>query len=321
MLIDLFGGWGALATTLRDRTIQFYEIVDLVDANPIRVKQRDWQSILLHLGNAKLSERTFKTPDQTLVATVHGSEAGGDHLLLHKVKREGEWLSTMNMETGEWRELEHRAAEGFLDTTVIAFLDFGNVIGLMQGSTSAPSHKALENFINGVPLVTKPVVVRALTTRAEVEKLATASGAQKIEIRLGANRAEALGQKQGRLARMFRTAAEDFGDVKITVTISVPRGGGREEERRVLREELTDLGQAMPEAAEIAKANLVFADPGGGEYSRLTEFVEHHITAKRRVPTVDDQGNAVRILSAVQVIMGASFEHGDELRRAADVQD
>ncbi|WP_432049454.1 hypothetical protein [Verrucosispora sp. NA02020] len=310
-----------MATTMRERTVQFYEIVDLVNADQVRVHQRNWQSVLLEVGNAKLDERTHTTPDQTLVGTVHGSETEGDHLLLHKVKREGEWLSTMNMETGEWRELELRAAEGYLDTTVIAFLGFGNVIGLMQGSVSAPSHKSLENWINGLQIFTRPILVRALMTRAEVERLAVASGASRIEIRLGAHKAEALSKKDGRLARMLRTAAQDFGDVKITVTISVPRGGGRDDERRVLREELSELADVMPDAAEVAKANLVYANAEGGEYVRLSEFVEHHITAKRRVPTVDDQGNSVRILSAVQVIMGASAEHEDELRRAAGVQD
>jgi hypothetical protein len=191
---------------MRERTVSFYEIVDLVDGEHVRVQQRDWNGILSRLARARVDERTWNT-DQRLVGTVHTSQVE-DHLLLHKVKREGEWLSTMNMDTGEWRQLELQAAEGYLDTTVIAFLPYGNVVGVMQGSVAAPSHKSLEGWINGLRIFTKQVVVRPLVTRAEVERLATASGAMRVEIRLGAHKLDALGTKESRLARFLRTASE-----------------------------------------------------------------------------------------------------------------
>ena len=75
----------------------------------------------------------------------------------------------------------------------------------------------------------------------------------------------------------------------------------------------------MPGAADVAKARLVYSDAGGEEYGRLAEFVEHHITAKRRVSAVDDEGNSIRLSEALRVIGDAAAEHEDELRLAADV--
>ena len=68
------------------------------------------------------------------------------------------------------------------------------------------------------------------------------------------------------------------------------------------------------------RATLVYAEQSGPEYSQLAEFVEHHITAKRGVPAIDDWGEAIRISSAVRVILDVAAEHEDELRRAADVR-
>ncbi|MFE4960123.1 hypothetical protein ACFRCW_40705 [Streptomyces sp. NPDC056653] len=61
-----------------------------------------------------------------------------DHLLLHRVKDAGEWLSVMNFDTGDLRELEQSAHEGYLDTSVICFLPFDNVVGIMQGACRLP---------------------------------------------------------------------------------------------------------------------------------------------------------------------------------------
>jgi hypothetical protein len=46
------------------------------------------------------------------------------------------------------------------------------------------------------------------------------------------------------------------------------------------------------------------------------ELTEHHITAKRRVSAVDDEGNSIRILSAVDAILDVAAEHEGELRAA-----
>ncbi|GAA1031462.1 hypothetical protein GCM10009557_26910 [Virgisporangium ochraceum] len=307
---------------MKERTVQFYEVVEADSGQQVRVGQRNWAEILGEIARAKIDERTCEAGN-ILVGTVHTHE-DEDYLLLHRVKQPGEWLSVMDMATGHWRELESKASEGYLETTAIAFLPYGNLVGIMQGSVSSPTHKSLETWINGLKLFTKPVVVRPVLSKAEVDKLSTASGAAKVEIRIGQNRAAVLQQKTGRLARFLRAASAEYGgDIRVTMTISIPRGGGdaRDEDRSRLLDDLRDLQDVMPGAAAVARARLIYSDPGGAEHSRLSEFVEHHITAKRRVPAVDEAGHSIKILSAVLVIMEVAAEFEDELRLAADVPD
>lgn len=301
----------------RERTVQFYEIVKSESGEQHRMQPADWDGVLAKIADASLQDRTY-VADETYVG--HAIVVEGEyHLLLHRVKSAGEWLSVINWDTGEWRELENKAREGYVDSTVISFLPFGNVIGLMQGSTAAPSHRALERwlngrkFFNGLTLVARPVV-----SRAEVQRLSTASGANKVEIRIGSSKVAALAEKHGRLASMFRRASEDYGDINVTMIISVPRGRGRQEDRERLLADVRELADVVPEAAERARAALVYTDPSGQDSSRLVELVEHNITAKRRVAALDEDGNSIRIMSAVHAILEVADEHRTELRAAVD---
>lgn len=302
---------------MRERTIAFYEVVANRAGEHFRVGQMDWQRVLEQVENADVEDRTWESA-QTFVGTIFHAQQSR-HLLLHRVKDAGEWLSVMNLTTGEWRELESRASEGYLETSAMSFTGFGNVVGIMQGSTSSPTHKSLEGWLNELKILTNPVGVRPLVSQAEVERLQQADAASRVEIRIGSHKVAALAERDGRLARFFRTATADYGDINVTLTISVPRGKGRDEDRRKLLNDIQDLAEVMPAAADLAKARLIYSEAGGEEHTRLAEFVEHHITAKRRVPAVDDKGQSIRISSAVGTIIAVAAEHEAELKLAADV--
>jgi hypothetical protein len=48
------------------------------------------------------------------------------------------------------------------------------------------------------------------------------------------------------------------------------------------------------------------------------ELIEHHITAKRRVSALNEEGESIRILSGVDAILSVAAEHEEELRTAVD---
>ncbi|NAS22386.1 hypothetical protein GT755_11905 [Herbidospora sp. NEAU-GS84] len=280
-----------------------------------RYPQFAWEEFLAAQARSTVGERTFDGNERLVGNTTTIEEE--DHLLLHRVKGQGEWLSVMNWDTGEWRELESKASEGYLETSVICFLPFGNIVGIMQGSTSAPSHKALESWLNAMKVFGQAdLTVRALISPAQIDRLRKAEGANKIEIRMGARKIDALNDRNGRLAGFLKRARQDYGDINVTLIISVPKGKGRSEDRQGLLNDLIDLEHVMPGSADKARATLVYAEPSGAEYTQLAEFVEHHVTAKRRVPAVDTEGNSIRILSAVDAILGVAAEHEAELRLA-----
>lgn len=302
---------------MRERTIAFFEVVNAAAGEHVRMAQMDWQAAMALLTTASLEERMV-AKESTLVGTTVTVDAQ-DHLLLHRVKDPAEWLSVMDWTTGQWQELEQNASRGFVDTSAVCFLPFGNIVGLMPGSVSAPSHKGLETWLNELRLFPEArFTIRPVLSRAEVERLSTAHGASRIEIKIGGHRISALGERNGRLARFLRTAHESYGDIDVTMIISVPRGQARDAHRQALLDDLRDIAPVAPAATARARARLVYAEADGPERSRLVELTEHHITAKRRVPAVDEHGNSIRILSAVDAILDVAADHESELRAAVE---
>ncbi|MGW5736364.1 MULTISPECIES: hypothetical protein [Streptomyces] len=300
-----------------ERTIAFFEIVTEAAGEQRRIPQLDWDQALPSLATASVQERMIDKETTLIgsVATVHEQ----DHLLLHRVKDSAEWLSVMDWSTGEWHELEQNASRGFVDTSAIGLLSFGNVVGIMQGSVSAPTHKGLETWLNELHLFPGArLALRPVLSKAEVERLGSAEGASSIEIRIGNHKAAALRGRTGRLANFLRLAHDAYGDINVTMIISVPRGKARAQDRQALLDDLRDIAPVAPGAADRARAKLVFAEADGVEHSRLVELTEHHITAKRKVSAVDDQGNSIRILSAVDAILDVAAEHEGELRAAVE---
>ncbi len=310
----------ASPSKMRERTVAFFEIVALRKGEQERVPQMDWEKALETIALAPIEKRKVEKDSVFVGAVATVNEK--DNFLLHRIKDDGEWLSVIDLDTGEWSEIEKSASQGYLDTSVISFLPYGNIIGMMQGATAAPSHKSLEVWLNAVKIFpNEQLVVRPLLSQAEINRLQGASGASRVEIRIGSSKAEALREKTGRLARFLRMAGREYGDINVTMIISIPKGKTRREDRERLLGDLVDLADVMPEAAERAKASLVYTEIDGPDSTRLVELVEHHITAKRRVPAVDDEGRSIRILSAVGAIIGVAAEHEDELRAAADAID
>ena len=307
----------ATMRNLRERTVAFYEIVRSTPAEQKRIPHSDWESVLASIARASLEER--KVEKEALLVGSVATINEQDHLLLHRAKDSSEWLSVMDWGTGEWYELEQSASRGYLETSAICFLPFGNVVGMMHGSASAPTHKSLETWLNSLHLFPgKDLAVRPVLTKAEVERLQTARGVSRVEVKIGSHKMATLRGKTGRLANFLRSANETYGDIDVTMIISVPKGKALMKHREMLLEDLREIAEVAPEATERARAKLVYADAEGPEYTRLVEITEHHITAKRRVSAVDEDGNSIRILSAVDAILGVAAEHEDELRAAVE---
>ncbi|MEU9255477.1 hypothetical protein AB0D66_26980 [Streptomyces sp. NPDC048270] len=303
---------------MKERTVGFYEVVIVKEGEAQRIpRPMDWDGALADLALAPVAGRTYEG-DSRIVGTTFPYNME-DHLLLHRVKDAGEWLSVINFDTGDLRELEQSAHEGYLDTSVVCFLPFGNVVGIMQGGVSAPSHKTLEAWLNGTQMFPDhQFQLRPVVAHSEIKKLKTAVGASRVEVKVMGNKMGALHEGQsGGLAQLLRVAGKTYGEISVTMVISVPRGKELKEHRELLLADLAEISDVVT-GAERARARLVYSDPGGPEQTRLVELVEHSITAKKRVPATDAEGNSIRIVSAVDAILAAAAEHQDALRLAVD---
>lgn len=304
-------------TAMRSRTIHFFEIVESVDGEERRMDQQDWQGVLGHLARADLDSRTWDGEDRQIIGQVYPLEEV-DRLVMHRLRDPGDWMSTVDFNAGEIAEVEERAGTGLLDSSAVQFAGYGNVVGLMQGAISSPGLNALQGWLNSLNPFGRPLVVRPLVTPAELERLRSASEVSRFEIKLGAHQRQALRERGGSLGRWLGRSMT-VEDVDITVIFSIPRGKKNSESRRRLAEELNEMADVIPDAAEIARATLYHGPADALSAARVTELVKHNITAKRNVRSVDEEGNSIRIKGAFVVMDTVFYELEDQLRQAADV--
>lgn len=306
-----------MATTFKMRTIQFYEVMQVTAGEQLRMEPQDWTGFQGAIEGADLGSRTIDA-DRSLIGQTY-PHTEGLRFLLHKVRGEGDWLSTVDFNTEEIAEIETAQGQGLLDSTAIFFLPFGNVVALMQGSVAAPSHRSLETYLRAQnPFgVGDQLAVRPLVEAAELDRLKKASQVGRVEIKLGATHVKALKGKKSSLARFIRGSSR-FGDVDVTVIISVPRGRKHSESRYELYEGLSDLSDVLPDAAKSARATLFYGPEDALSAGRVTELVEHNITAKRRVAAVNDEGESIRFGGAFVVMDTAIEEMQDQLMTAVE---
>jgi hypothetical protein len=79
---------------MRERTVAFFEVVAPESGSHRRLDQLAWPEFLASVATTPLERRTVEV-DSTLVGNVVTYEEE-DHLLLHRAKDAGEWLSVLN---------------------------------------------------------------------------------------------------------------------------------------------------------------------------------------------------------------------------------
>ena len=303
---------------LRERTINFYEVVKWVNVSTNeRMEHADWQAILKDLASVPLRERVWTGPDRTLIGEVMHVD-GAYHLKLMLVRDQDAWLDVYNTQKDTIGELELDDATQLLEPSIIAFLDFGNVIGLIQGSTTAPTPSSFTLWLNNLEILgdgftvdTEPMVSH------EIQQLINQSAElDRISIKVHTNRADALEKRGSKLSKVLRAVKEEYGSMVVTVILQPGRAKDMAEGRKAVREEAKVIAEAS-DNNEVRRATgrLVYIESDEKRRGIDVDFAKQKITAKRKILTTAEDGSPIRNESAVRAIIAVAFENDQELRK------
>lgn len=299
---ELFGVKTRMTITYRERTVAFYEVKFTKNGEEHRFgNQLDFPAMINGLAEQEMEDRTFAGENDLIGDPL--SVNGEPHFALHKVKDAGDWVGRADFKNGKVEQLITGEGEGYIDTSVVSFASFGNVFGMMQGSVGAPSHKAVELWLRKLGGFGDDLIVRPVMAPSEIEKLNKGVALQRVELKVspGTN----LGESPSALASAINLLNRGYPDLTVTLSVSSSlRGKARPkllDSREQLLSDVSALGDSVSRA-DRAKVGLLFADGDGFGSAQLTELVEHHITAKRKVVAVDKDGNAIRLSGAVTAI-------------------
>lgn len=302
---------------VKERTINFYEIVKWVNRSKNdRMKHADWNAIMESIEGVPLKDRVYEGPTRVLIGEVMKVD-GQRHLKLMLVRDEGAWLSVYDPSAESIDDLNLGDTGQLLETSIIAFLPFGNVIGIIQGSATAPTPTAFEEWLNGLHILGAGVTLetQAMVSR-EVQKLISQSSEiSEIEVKMHTNRAAALEARGSKLSGIFRQVNEEYGPMMVTVILRPGRAKDQAAGRQAVREEGKIIAAAS-DAGEVskAKARLVYIEADETTHSEEVDFAKQKITAKRKIATTGEDGAPIRNESAVRAILQVADQHDEELR-------
>ena len=306
----------------RERTVNFYEIVKYVNATKNdRMKQADWDGILTALSKSPLKKRVWNGPEKTLIGEVMHVD-GSYHLKLMLVRDQDAWLEVYDTKADSIGELVLDDASQLLETSIIAFLPFGNVIGLIQGSTTAPTPGAFASWLNGLGVLGKGFVVDTQPMVShEIQKMIKQSTElDRIAVKVHTNKADALEARGSGLSGLLKTVKSEYGPMVVTIILAPGRAKDKAEGRHAIREEAKIIADASDNnEVRSAKARLVYIEADDKRKGIDVDFAKQKITAKKNIATSAEDGSPIRNESAVRAILEVAAEFDAELRKIAGV--
>jgi hypothetical protein len=307
------------ATGVKDRlrTINFYEIVKYKNRSVNeRMDHADWTGILTSIKDVPLRTRVLAGANRTLIGEVLPVD-GALHLKLMLVRDEGAWLDVYDPEAESIDALNLGDAGLLLETSIIAFLPFGNVIGIIQGSTTAPTPSAFEEWLNGLRILSGGFVVetQAMVSHEVQQLIKESSEASRIEVKMHTNKADALEARGSGLSSILKSVSAEYGPMTVTVILQASKAKDQGEGRAAIRKEAKIIADAS-DAKEVAKAKarLIYIDSDESTRTQEVDFAKQKITAKRKISTSADDGSPIRNESAVRTILSVADLNNDELR-------
>jgi hypothetical protein len=300
-----------------ERTISFYRILKYKTPTVNEpMADADWYKTLTFLSEQPLTGRTTNVGGRILIGEILFYEQRA-HLKLLKVRDIEAWLGIYNDNEKSVSDLQLDEDNQLYETSIISFLDFGNVIGIIQGSTVAPTASAVVEWLESLCVFGKGLhlTVEPVLSNEARQQLARAPEASRLETRISTTKAQALESRGSKLSGVLRKVNEEFGPMTVTLILQASRARDNKEARQILRAEAENLAAAADENDVLnAKAKLTYYDADEAMKSQDVDFIRQRITAKRKIGTTGDDGLPIRNESAVRAIMQVAAEHETELR-------
>jgi hypothetical protein len=303
------------------KTIAFFEIVRAKDAQSPRMGAVDWQRALARIEGKSAEERIFASDTGSYIGQVV-TVGGQKHLLVGKIGPGN--LETVDLDLGNIEELQLQGNKGTIETTAVCFLSYGNVVGVLQGSMSAPRITSVQGWINACGMTSEEIAAWPVISSNAWEVLRNSEAVHGFEFTYRPN--PLIPPPRGtRLASFARQGSEWYPDHRITVKIEVPktrdvsptaRLRGQRQLRRDVENLLSELGYLKDSTGVTrARANVTVQNDDGEFVDTPLDFILHRVTVKQRINYRASAGRP-RYEVSVEAILESARDCEEVLRAA-----
>ncbi|MEW5542114.1 hypothetical protein AB1339_31250 [Streptomyces cyaneofuscatus] len=302
-------------------TVAFFEIVRAKDAVNARMDTSNWQVFLENLERTPAPERICSHRSDSFIGQAVRS-GGLLHLLVGRIGTSE--LQTVDLDHGHIEDIRLEGNKGTIDTTTVSFLEYGNIIGILQGKPGSPRAAAIQRWLNSCQIADHEIALWPVIANNVWDKLEKSTAVHSFEFSYRPSPAIAPPDGGG-LSTFVRLGDDRYPDHRITLKIEVPRKDGpgpvaRLRGQRRLQGDIQSLMSELgyldgPTGVDRARALVTLPDADGGDSDEALDFIKHHITAKCRVE-VNSGSARPRYEANVSAIMQVARERQLDLRAA-----
>jgi len=295
-----------MAVRKRKKTVAFFEIRDSDGEsfpNPL-----PWDKHLAEIFREGADSRKHSLSGIDHWGQIYNAYET-DHFILARYRED---VSSFDIATGDFIDSASDIAKPYVELAVIHFIPGTNRIGYVLGSHASPRVSSLEAWINLHGLVEGGVTIEPVLSRNVLSKIAGAAEASVVRVGYRSDQLGLGNDSDTPISEIKRQIGEKMRHTYVELVFKVE--GGTEASVHDQRIQLLDVAREVS-TQDFAKASakLINYDAEGKPKAEDVNFVKHRVTTKKKVQITDDDGNPVKVKSAVEAIYQAIYELNDEI--------
>lgn len=287
-----------MATSLKKKTVAFFEVFD--SEGRTLAEPLPWDDFLADLHKESTDRREHK-----LWNTVHWASAypfeERDHFILARSREDAP--STLDVATGEFIDHENDTQRPWVEISVASFIPSTNKFGYVLGSTASPRTSSMEEWINKHDFFAAPISIGPAINPDVLARLNGAAQVKLLDVKLARGQVGNNSDGHG-IFTAARDLSEGYGDVDIEIIVKV--AGRVDRQHDTERIGLLDAARGiLGHDFKKAVAELLRFDEHGKPESDTINLLHDRLATKMNVSVTDDEGNPIRIQSAITAIYRA----------------
>jgi hypothetical protein len=302
-----------MATSTKKKTVAFFEITD-ENGSPLG-NILPWQEILTTLEQQNAAQCCHAIFGVDHYVRIYAWE-GRNHLVLARARDDSP--STLDLRTSAIVDEVTQAGRPWVEVSVVSFIPGTNRLGFVLGGQASPHASSLERWINAHDLMDEDITISPVVNRQILDILDKENvEARLVTVRLDPGQFISQDDAGGLVSYGSAMGREIGGDYQIEMTVKIQGRADHVEPGRLRR--LGALGRQLL-GRDVAKAVVQVVDLNGdGVKTEMLDLLHYKLARKEKISVTDEEGNPVRIPSALTAIMRAADHYGHLLTTEAGI--
>lgn len=292
-------------TKPRKKMVRFYEVQN--ENQESFPRALPWEQFLDRLSQQSVKDRQHSVDGVDHWCRTYTVDER-DHLVMARAREDA--VSSLNIAQDDIVDMDSEVGRPYVELSIVSFVPGTNYFGFMLGSQASSRVGSLEKWINLHKEFNAPITISPLLSKDAASKIMNADEIKVIQVKYSGDQLGSV-RRQSRIGDALQVLEEGHGGVEIELIL---RATGKVTERkRPERRRLLETARSVfGDPYKKASAEVINYDAEGVYHTEHVDFINDALARKMTVSVRDEEGNPVRIPSAITAIERAAMTLRDE---------